>query len=364
MENDLINVYVYNKEFQLVTVVDSYYTLIWTDRYDEAGEFELELPYTMANLDILQAGYYLKIAQSDRCMIIERFETDVSEDEPPKLMVKGPSLESILNRRVTDKVEFGNEQNDTKANVQDAIRTLIQTNIISPSNSNRRISNFIFETSTDQQVTKKTFIDSYDGDNLYDIISDICQEKHIGFRVLLNDEDQFVFSLYHGADRSLEQSENLYVSFSPFYDNMKSSNYFRTYEEFKNVMIVSKSENDRKIVPLESSEPAGLERREIHVSVDDLKKNRNANLSDSDIQTKGKRKLKLDYKIKTGFEGEIIPHVMYEYREHFFIGDKIQFTDIFGNTEPVRISEIVITYDENGLSLIPTFTEVENEEDD
>ena len=36
-----MEIYVLNTNFESVAVVDEFESLIWTDRYDEAGDFEL-----------------------------------------------------------------------------------------------------------------------------------------------------------------------------------------------------------------------------------------------------------------------------------------------------------------------------------
>ena len=91
---------------------------------------------------------------------------------------------------------------------------MLNENVISPSDSNRKISNFIFKESTDSAITKLKLEAQYTGDNLYDVIQKICEEQGIGFKITLNDKKQFVFELYAGFDRSYDQTENPYVIFS------------------------------------------------------------------------------------------------------------------------------------------------------
>ena len=360
--DQIMNLYIYDKTHRLVAVIDAYTSLIWSDRYTETGDFELSLPYIYGNTyfgEFLKQDNYCGIDYSKRKMIIEKIEYKHDEDSPPEMVISGRSLESILERRIIpSKTEFGTEE--SPVNMQNSFKSLINSHIINPSNTKRKIDNFIFQDSTDTNVTSVTFYDSYDGDNLYDAIQGNCDDKKIGFKITFNDNWQMVFQLYAGKDRSMSQNSNSYVIFSPAYDNLKNSNYFSTTEEFKNVAYIGVDESSTEVACLdESDEAEGLARREIFLNESELKENSKTTLNTEQRKKKAVTELKKEYKIKTGIEGEIVPDVLYEYGTDYDVGDKVQLTDIYGNSDVVRISEVVISCDENGLTIIPTFEELE-----
>lgn len=359
IENGL-NLYIYDQNLNAVSLIDAYTSLCWSDRYNEAGEFELSLPYYYGKQyfgKYLIQDNYCGIKYSKRKMIIEKIEYHVEEESAPEMIVSGRSLESILERRlVLSKVDFGSD--GVQVPFQTAVESLLNSNIISPFNENRKIPGFIMKLSEDTKVTSVLFDGTYNGEDLYKIISDACKDKKLGFRLMFNEENKLVFELYAGLDRSTAQNVNDSVIFSPYYDTLKSSNYFTSTEEYKNIMYVSIAEDS--VVPVfETPEPSGIKRREVLVDQDDLKKNKSTKLKSSEIETKGKQKLKEEYKVKTGIEGDVVPGVLYEYGKDYDVGDRVQVTDIYGNTETVSISEVVITCDEGGLQIIPTFEEIE-----
>ena len=135
-------------------------------------------------------------------MIVEKIQITSDTEDGNHVTVTGRSLESILDRRIV----WG--QKLLSGNLQNGIKTLLNENVISPSDSNRKIPNFIFKESTDPAITKLKLEAQYTGDNLYDVIQKICEEQGIGFKITLNDEKQFVFELYAGSDRSYDQTEN------------------------------------------------------------------------------------------------------------------------------------------------------------
>ena len=59
---------------EIIAVIDSYESLIWTRRYCGFGDFELYLPYDSKIESCLRKDFYLKIENSDRTMIIEGIE--------------------------------------------------------------------------------------------------------------------------------------------------------------------------------------------------------------------------------------------------------------------------------------------------
>lgn len=69
-------------DFIAIKQIDKYFSLIWTERYNQCGDFELEMPASKEIIDILKEGYYLCLSgdqSSDMTMIIEtvKIKTDV-----------------------------------------------------------------------------------------------------------------------------------------------------------------------------------------------------------------------------------------------------------------------------------------------
>ena len=49
-----MDLYITNTKFELVGVIDSYTSLIWTERYNNCGDFEIMISANDKNIDILQ----------------------------------------------------------------------------------------------------------------------------------------------------------------------------------------------------------------------------------------------------------------------------------------------------------------------
>ena len=254
-----------------VDIQDTYQSLIWTDRYDQYGDFELKLPMDSSLLSVLQQNYYLYSTQSEHLMIIEKIEIDSDIEDGNSLIISGRSLESILDRRII----WG--QKTYSGNLQDAIKSMLEDAFISPpaALADRKISNFIFEASTDSRITALTIEAQYTGDNLYDVISWLCIDNGIGYKIILNDSNQFVFKLYIGEDRSYDQDILPYVVFSKKFDNIEDSNYYQDNTNYKNVVLVGGEgegalQKYKTVAETSTDDKTGLNRRETYESATDV----------------------------------------------------------------------------------------------
>ncbi len=355
-----MDVTVLNTNLDSISIVDVYESFIWTDRYYEYGDFELFTSMTDTILNCIRQDYYLQSRESEHVMIIEKIRINSDSENGNHITVTGRSLESILDRRIV----WG--QKTITGNLQNGIRTLLNENVISPADNTRKIDNFIFEASTDPAIISLKIDAQYTGDNLYDVINKICSERNIGFKVTLNNNKQFVFKLYAGTDRSYDQSVNPYVIFSPKFENIINSNYVESKSALKTVTLVGgEGEGSaRKYTTVGGGN--GLNRRELFTDARDISSDVGDGvvLSDAEytaqLQQRGKEKLAENTDV-TSFEGQVETTVMFRYGEDFFNGDVVQIANEYGHETKARIVEIVMSEDEDGNSVYPTFKTIEQE---
>lgn len=350
------------KTFNTAGIFDSYESAIWTDRYSAYGDFEIYTSVDMAYLDLLQPDRFLWIEESEHQMIIEDLEIESDVEMGNHFKVTGKSLESILKRRIVW------QQTVLDGNLQDGIERLLNENIISPSIPQRKIENFVFKKSEDEEITKLTFQGEFTGDELYDAIKKICDSVHIGFKVILDDENQFVFSLYRGIDRSYKQDIIPYVVFSPTFDNIVDSNYIESKFGYKNVTLVAGEGEglDRKTFETGDLDSSGLNRREIYTDARDLSTTieDGQTLTDEQynelLKQRGNETL-LENKIIKTFDGQVDTTSMYQYAKDFFMGDIVQLENEYGMESSVRIIEYIYCNDRTGYNNYPTFEVLDEE---
>lgn len=350
---------VLDTSYKDIQALDSFESFIWTDRYSAWGDFEIMLAPTAENLSFLQPDNYLWSGDSEHTMIIEdvRITTDIETGN--KLIITGRSLESILERRII----WG--QVMLNGNFQQCIKRLLDDSIIAPTDSSRRISNFIFRFSEDSAITELKVDSQFTGTNLYEAIKKLCDERNIGFKVILSDDNEFIFSLYAGEDRSYNQIKNPYVIFSPNFENLINSNYFASRRELKTITLVAGegegAERKHVEVSVDSGSDSGLNRRELYTDARDLSTN-NGEISQEvykqNLIQRGKSQLSENVIVKA-FEGNVDTLYKYIYGRDFFMGDIVQIANEYGIEATSRITEIVRSENEEGVSIFPTFVTIE-----
>lgn len=402
--------------------IDSFKSLIWTERYNTNGDFEIYIPIDGSRvsnslLTIDSDGKnswtngYASIPESKNLMFLEQFRINNDKDSGEVLIVTGRSLESILMRRIVWGLKVIN------GNLQKGVRKLLTENIIDPSDSDRRIPNFKFIMSDDPQITSLKLRAQYTGDNLYDVISGICKDNELGFKIEVNDDNEFEFSLYKGTDRSYSQETNDYVIFSKSSENLLSSEYLESNAFTKNVALIGGEGEgkDRRYASVGSG--SGLDRREIFTDARDISSNygdfvlltsmpsdwsenwtnyyintgtqdnpeyeqvpdesaptwventyyefdEDVQMDDTEynklLRQRGQKDLDENKDIQA-FNGEIDPFSLYIFGTDFFMGDIVEVEDEYGHHSRTRVSEIVRSIDSNGFSVYPTFSLLEED---
>lgn len=198
--------YIKNRAFDNLCLVEEYESLIWTDRYDCAGDFELMLPLTNEAVQYAVIDNYLYSTESEHTMIIETVDLTYDTDRGYMVKVSGRSLESILDRRIVWKTY----KNTGEKYLLIVIEELLQDNLMeySPRRTDEHIiENFTIHRSTNPEVYEIK-IDSiqFTGDNLYEVIVSLCRAYGLGFKITLDLNDinygKFVFEVYKGTTRT------------------------------------------------------------------------------------------------------------------------------------------------------------------
>lgn len=135
---DTIDIFVYDHTFTPLGVIDHYESLVWTDRYYENGDFEMCIRMTPDLIPLAQIGNYLMRHDTEHVMVVESYEIQSNYEEGDMLVLTGKSLEGLLNRRIIiDNFAYEGE-------FQTLIQRLLNENIISPANDDRRIPGFTY----------------------------------------------------------------------------------------------------------------------------------------------------------------------------------------------------------------------------
>ena len=344
--------------FNKLGVCDTYKSLIWADRFRESGDFEMTLHPTDPILKYLLPDNYLISDYSDHFMIIEGSELDTdAETGEDVIVVTGRSGESIPSRRIV----WG--QANYYETVPVIFQSMLNREIIEPSDPSRKIANFSFVNLLPKTYDNTKIEIQFTGDNLGEAFISIGETFDIGYRISLED-GKFIFYLYNGTDRSYNQTENPYIVFSPSYDNLKGSKYLQSNKTLKTTALVGGEGegNTRRYTSIVNSKYSGLYRSELFVDARDISSEVDGGkLTDAQyiaqLQQRGNEKLsdKIN-KVTQTVSADIIANGNYQYGRDFFMGDIVQVANQYGIEVSARIVEMIHSEDDKGIVDTPSFT--------
>lgn len=337
-----------NDEFERLAIVDDYSSFIWSTRYYTSGDFQLIVDANEQYMNLFKRNYYVVRDDDENVGIIENIVVQENEDDHSQLIVTGRFLDCIIARRIIA------AQTTVSGKVSDCIEQLLDENIMNPTDPDRQIPNFLvdsFEVTTTMQA-------QYTGKNLLETISGLCQTYGLGYKVILNSDNEFIFSLYKGVDRTYDQNVNDWVIFSDTYDNLLSSKYEESYKSLVNaVLVAGEGEGlDRKTAWATTADATGLGRYELYKDQRNIQSN-SGEIPDEEyyelLRESGKESLTA---YTTAFTGNVYFDNI-RYKTDVGIGDicVIENTN-WGIYIYSRLVEVIESVDETGkYTITPTF---------
>lgn len=346
--------------FKRLHILDSFKSFIWTDRFWTCGDFDISISPSPSVLSNLTDVVYLGLDLSDKKMILEDINISSDHEDGDLLILKGRSLESILDRRIVW------ESTSLSGDFQDEVERLMDENVINPTDSDRDLSvSFITNSVTD--ITDLTIDSQFYGERIYDVICELCETKGIGWRLLWDvDDSEFQFKLLAGVDRSYGQSDVQAVAFTADLDNLIGADYVETARFEKTVVLTAGEEgvgNTRQTVVVEAPGGGltGLARKELYFEASVTKNPPSGELTDQEyldqLAGMGEEELAKNVYVEA-FDGEV-DTTMYSYGDDFTLGDILQIADQYGHETESRVIEMIYSQDANGTKIYPTFSGVE-----
>lgn len=348
-----------------IKVLDTFVSFIWTDRFWEAGDFEIVVPASHDLVELITDVKYVYIPLSEHLMILEDIQITYDADNGECLILRGSSLEKILKYRVT----FGSTI--LLGNLQDEVEMLLVDHLMNPVDDDRWIPGFDIMPTSDPLITNLSINAQFNGMYVYDIIVDLCKKEEIGFKVTLQDNLTMDFELYAGVDRTRDNvDENAMVIFSPNYDNLlnadhtRSTNFLRTHAYVEGEALEGEYKTGLYIEKDPTLSLTGLDRREIFYASSASRRAPDGSVVPEDeyllqLYMSGVVELAKWNRIDT-FDGEIDPR-SYIFGVDFDMGDIIQIEDSHRHQTRKRVTAITYSEDVEGMKIFPIFTQVSEE---
>lgn len=331
------SLFFFDKELNMLGIVDYFISLRWRRKYFEAGEFEIVLPVNDYMMQFISTDVIVMRNNYTEAGVIETIEfSDNGTNE--EVTISGRFLSSLLSRRIVrSKINFsGNtiEGMNTIVNAMTPLTTQWETETVTMSSPH-----------IDFQVTYK---------NVYDYLCKLAEYSNIGIRVVPNvDSKVYMFEVWKGLDRTSEQNDNEQYSFSDDNYNIEQGKLIMSEKTKANYVLVGGTgEDTSRILVAVDDGATGFDRYEIF---SDQKGLSNNNLSDSAY----KEKLKTvgEGLLSDGtFQLEVTALVQQDYKTKWNLGDIVNIKkEKWGVYTTYRIIEVEETIEDGKKTIYPTF---------
>lgn len=334
-------------------MVQEFESLIWTERYNAHGDFELVVKENRALVSNLLNRPYLHLAGSNKIMMIETIETPAPEEgEKSIVKYKGRSLEAFLEERTN--TTFGDTDTVVRTGrIGEIMLYLVDRYCISIDQNNALPDLHLgFHPNKGPVETL-----SIKRGNMYSVVKSLADSAGYGFMIYKESPGLLRFSVYDGVDKS-DPSLETYREYSEDNETLTKVSSVESIANYKNHARVQGARQIHNVyAPGVSSNISGYAKRTLVVDADDIGKDSDAPLS-QDIPLLTRRGLEAlaesDHRYHVLIDGEMHPDNWYD--SDFRLGDIVMVKDKYGRREPMRVSERIRSVDASGDRLIPTFS--------
>lgn len=357
-----MDLYILDVLLRRTVVVDKFISVIWTERFNEYGDFELIVQSTPDNRRLFFEDVLLACERSNYVMKVKTVEDKVDEEGRPTLVISGNSLEELMEERVA----FGVLDDTTTVPTwditnppADVARTIFQTVCITGALD---LNDIIPMVTMGSFLPADTIPEPVDNitvnlapQTVGQAIKDICQANQLGFRLVRQDDPpQLWFDIYAGSDRTSSQTALGAVIFTPELDNLQDTTELNTNDGFKNVAYVfGPAGFEMVFAPSADPEVAGYERRVLVVIADDITSS-NPDVPSAMIR-RGEEELAKHQAVQA-FDGTVDQNSKYVYGLDYFLGDVVEMRNKDSATNLMRVTEQIFSQDEQGEKAYPTLT--------
>lgn len=323
-----------DKNFVPCGIIDTFSSLTWTRKYYDVGNFILQI--TVEDYMKIKNAQYIFSNYFDETAKIESMQY-INETDGRKVQLSGRFLEVLLYDRVINSTQ--NLTDTTENNC----RKLVNNFAINPSVSSRKINKI--KLGKVNGLGKK-YLMQVTGDNLMEELYTLAKQDELSIKLYYNYvNDEIIFEVWQGKDRTDNQSENTFAIFSQNFENILNDNYSLDNTKYKNFAYVYGEGEGNERFLIEVDKTNGEDRKELYVDARDLQKDDDMTLDEykEALRNRGIEKLTDYNKVETAdYAIDLFSNLIY--RKDFDLGDictyKNEELGILVDNRIVEISEV------------------------
>lgn len=379
-------------------VVTDYSTMIWTERYTDAGEFELRSPAITQTMNLLPEDSLVGIAESREVMIVETHEVVTDSDGIAEVVVKGRTFEgpTLENRIIVEGSPYKEpfQMSSIPGNpaygvgigktMTEVVGALVWNAICNPNNWSAIKNGYGNDPKNQIPNVNVVLTEHVDENNLhwwlengplYPTIQDFLIRGGTGIRNIrppfkaegvtttmgvdslgtilrypgaTGNIGTLKIDLYHGNDRSKNQTDRPQVIFSHRAGDLSEQKYLRSIKDLKNMVFVASSIGNVSVFADEAVDPyvTGRNRRILYLDGGDVG-DQDPTAFVAALVQKGEIELR-KHNRQLAFDASISANTPSRYGFDYFLGDKVTLMGNYGFETTMQVREFTRTEDAEG----------------
>lgn len=338
-----MEILVLDNNYTILGLLEQMESLIWDERYYEAGAFEIYCPASKNARRLLREGNrVMRINKSEMVCVIDTV-SEKTEDGVVMLTVSGRDVLYLTNRRIAAYRKL------SEVLVGTAVQRILNDNVLNPTNAARTLPGIRYVAS---DINEAYITGIYQGESVHEILSGMCKQTDTGIKAMLNRSDKTIeISLYNGKNLMENQPGVNSVILSTDYGTLDEAEWNRTYTGYANTAYVGGDGSGKnRTVVLTGNTYRGEDRYEMFVSADGTRQDDETSAEEynESLRNIGREELS-KISARQTFEATMNQSV-YKYRKDYNLGDLVSVrTD--GIHAVARVIEAVETFDGNGETL-------------
>lgn len=344
------------------TTVRDFDSLIWTERFETAGEFQLVVENDVSILTTLPIGSLVSHTDTTEVMLVENHEIDRDSKKALKISVSGRTFETFSENRttigsgysLTDPIT-GNQLTEIHTSTTSAalVESILKTALQSGSAATEDvISNLVVrKVIRDPDVAMDYVVNRGD---IYTRVLEYLKIAHAGIKAIRPNGAQTTLDLviYDGLDLTGS------VIFYAQYEDLDDAKYFWSNKAYKThakiaAKIYWRLYRNRDLV----SDVTGLNRRVIYLDANDLEGNYTPPAASDVISARGQAILDVSPMISL-VQAKISKTAKPKFKYDYDMGDLVTVFGEFGIAQPMRVVEHVLTVDKKGILGFPSLSAI------
>ena len=357
MQKRMTNIRVFDKDIVFVGEVSNFASLMFTSRFQNAGEFEIHL--NKPNLQLFQNGFYIMINNDPYMTGVIEYEFDNGDayiiDQSKEFVVKGYSLAGLFMRRITDPdgtkdgyLRWSNRP------AEDVMTELVKSQTTQAVDTKRRPARFEVAASS-HRGGNITFESRFK--NLLEELNTLAVKSGLGFAIKLDAPNRkLIFEVLQGVNRIYNTNNSQSFIFSKSFGRVTAQSYEHSTMGTSNYAYVLGQGDGTSRTQVITGETAttGWERREIYVDARDIadESEEEGYNAEATLKARGDEKLN-EVKEVANYDFLANPS---EYREKWNLGDACTYRgEEQGVLMEAQITEVEETWEGAVHTVEPVF---------